>query len=74
MNIYDHETMSLSPFCKCNNYKTVSERKSASVVNIPVTPNGPGKGSQAVRHCILTQKKFSFTEMISKVKQDNNVS
>lgn len=69
MNIHDHETMSLSHFCIFHNYKTISQWKSGSVINIPVTSCGPGKGSQAVRHCILTQK-VSFIEIISQVKQD----
>lgn len=69
MNIYDHQTTRLSPFCKSGNYKTVSQWKGASVISIPVTPRGPGKGSQAVRHWILTQK-IPFTEIMAKAKQD----
>jgi len=37
MNISDEEIISLSPFCKCNNYKTISQQKNADVINIPYT-------------------------------------
>lgn len=59
----------LSSFYKFDSYNPISKQKIATILNISVAPNGPGKGSQCVMYCSLSQKIF-FIEIATKGKQD----
>lgn len=58
-----------SSFYKFDGYNPISKQKIATILNISVTPNGPGKGSQYVMYCSLSQK-ILFIEIATKGKQD----